>query len=384
MSRTIRGVVVATCLAACGPSYAKLKVDEIQTVAVTIDEPEQRFCAYWPVAMRAVVTYKDGGQARSSTPAESQRGMLRATEFAWSTSQGTVTPQAVLALAGDPLAWFDEPIEVKAEVVARPEMVGEAVVQPRFDCGGHVDLRGAPGARGGEAEAGGNGAPGPVVEVALAYVDTKRSGRLVLVRVTRDGGAPEHFLIGAQQGLAPFVLDVRGGDGGRGGQGVAGLDGLPGIAGVDGPNDRACADGGRGTDGTDGEPGGPGAPGFDGGDGGNGGRVTLRFDARFPELANLVEVNVLGGAAGEAGKGGDGGRGGAAGAAGKAGVVCANEGPVGGVAGTQGMDGNPGPAGAPGFEGAPGSVERTPGDVAALFADEVARGLPVVIDGGGS
>src|SRR5688500_1145991 len=143
MSRTIGGLVVAAMLAACGPSYQKLDVDKIQTVAVAIDDPEQRFCAYAPVALRAIVTYKDGKQARSRTPADAERGHLRTAEFVWSTSHGTVNELAVLALPHDPLAWLDAPIQVSAKVVARPELGGESVVQPRFDCGGTVDLQGA-------------------------------------------------------------------------------------------------------------------------------------------------------------------------------------------------------------------------------------------------
>lgn len=195
MARTIGGMVVATALVACGPRYQKLEVDKIQSVAVTLDDAGQRFCAYAPAPLRAVVTYKDGGQARSRTPADDERGHLRVSEFAWATTHGTVSSLAVLALPHDPLAWFDAAITVSARVIARPELGGEAVVHPRFDCGGTVELRGADGARGGEAEDGGPGAPGPDVEVALAYVETERSGRLVLVRVRRDDAPPEHFLV---------------------------------------------------------------------------------------------------------------------------------------------------------------------------------------------
>jgi hypothetical protein len=384
-------MVVTACLVACGPRYQKLEVDKIKTVAVTIDDAEQRFCAYAPVALRAIVTYKDGGQARSRTPEDGERGHLRVSEFAWSTNHGTVNELAVLALPPDPLAWFDKAIQVSARVVAKPELGGESVVHPRFDCGGTVDLRGEVGARGGETEDGGPGAPGPEVDVALAYVETAQAGRLVLVRVRRGEDPAEHFLVAAEGQQKAFVLDVRGGDGGKGGQGLAGYDGAYGQSGVPGRDGGQCASGMRGTDGTAGEPGGPGGPGANGGRGGPGGRVTVRFDARYPELPDLVQVLVDGGAAGEAGPGGPGGRGGLGGAGGlggKAGPKDAADpdcNPIDGAAGNAGAyggDGRQGPDGKPGVAGPPGRVERAPADVATLFADEIARGIPVA--GGGS
>ncbi len=390
MFRTIGGMVVATCVAACGPRYQKLDVDNIQTVAATIDDPGQRFCAYAPVALRAIVTYKDGKLARSRTPADDERGHLRVREFAWTSSHGTVNELAVLALPHDPLAWFTEPIKIAARVVARPALGGEATVQPRFDCGGTVDLRGDVGARGGEAEDGGPGAPGPVVEVALGYLEHARTGRLVLVRVRRGDAAPEHFLIAASPSATPFVLDVRGGDGGIGGQGVAGLDGRVGEMGPTGHDGMPCENGWVGGDGEPGEPGGPGGPGANGGVGGPGGAVTVRHDARFPELVELVTVLVDGGGAGAHGAGGTGGRGGRGGnggAGGKAGPVDASCTPSDGAvgnAGAYGGDGATGAAGLPGVPGPPGTIERVPADVSTLFADELARGVAVVTEGGGS
>ncbi|HTM22478.1 MAG TPA: hypothetical protein VL172_18280, partial [Kofleriaceae bacterium] len=175
--RTSGVVFAAAALASCGPSYRKLEVDKIKSIAVVVDDPQQRFCAYQPVPLRALVTYKNGKQVQSMIPGESQKGKLRTTEFAWSANHGAVDGLAVLALPGDPLAWFDEPINVSASVATRPELRGENTLNPRFDCGGTRDLRGAEGARGGEAEDGGPGAPGPQLQVGLAYVDTKRSGR---------------------------------------------------------------------------------------------------------------------------------------------------------------------------------------------------------------
>ncbi|HUQ04541.1 MAG TPA: hypothetical protein VM261_18700 [Kofleriaceae bacterium] len=402
MSRTIEGMVVAATLvvatvaaaaSACGPGYQKLEVDKIQSVAVAIDEPERRFCAYAPVALRALVTYRDGKQVQSMTPGDNQRDRLRVSEFQWASTHGTVDDIAVLRLTTDVFAWLGKPIHVSARVAARPEVVGEIDLAPRFDCGGTLSIRGAEGARGGELEDGGPGAPGPVAEVALAYVDTGGGERLVLVRVTRGEDAPEHFVIDARQARKPFVIDARGGRGGRGGQGEAGAYGTPGIPGMPGlpgpegppgPDGPACDLATPGTDGTGGGPGGAGGMGRNGGAGGPGGRVTLRYDARFPELATLVQILVEGGPAGEggyAGPGGSGGLGGKGGQGGKLSIGCPGSYAAAGKDGVAGPNGADGPTGARGMDGPPGLLQQAPGDVVTLFADEIARGVAVVTGG---
>ena len=84
-----------------------------------------------------LVTYRDGKQAQSRIPGENQRGRLRTSEFEWQTSRGSIDSAAVLSMPDDVLAWYDEPIEVRARVIARPEMFGQADLRPRFDCGGN-------------------------------------------------------------------------------------------------------------------------------------------------------------------------------------------------------------------------------------------------------
>jgi hypothetical protein len=358
-------MVVGASLVACGPGYSKLEVAELQSMSVATEGRAPGFCAYAPVALRAFVTYRNGEHAQSRIPGEDQRGRLRTSEFQWSSSHGTVDADAVLALPVDPLVWFDEPIEVRAHVLARPEIAAATTAQPRFDCGGTLDLRGSEGARGGEDEDGGPGAPAPVVEASLAYLETARSGRLVLLRAQRDGEEPEYFVIDPR---TPVVLDARGGAGGRGGQGTAGVGGRAGL--------DACTEWNAGQAGTGGEPGGPGGPGRHGGVGGPGGRVLVRHDARFPELRAAVQVNIDGGEAGAAGSGGPGGRGGTRGKGciGKDGSIGAD--------GADGAQGPSGPAGQAGIAGPPGEVQEVAADVAALFAAELARGLPIVTGAG--
>ena len=388
MNRARALVLVTFWLEACGPSYSELKVDQIARVAVTVDDPDQRFCAYQPVALRALVTYKNGKQVQSRVPGEGSKSRLRTSEFQWSANHGELDRDAVLLIRDDPLAWFDEPVSVSAQVIARPELVGQGALHPRFDCGGTLNLRGANGARGGEAEDGGPGEPGPDVEVALAYVDGAHSGRLVLVRVQRGSEAPEYFIIDPRDPQAPFVIDARGGNGGGGGQGNMGLLGIPGVDGRPGADGVECNGGMPGQDGTDGEPGGPGGPGANGGRGGTGGIVRIRHDSRFPELADHIRVRVEGGGAGEAGGAGPGGLGGAGGkggTGGKGGKVTGQCEGADGASGRNGATGENGPSGSigqPGRLGEPGAVHRSAVDVAELFAEEIGRGVPVVTETG--
>ncbi len=101
MFRAIGVVVAGASLVACGPGYSKLKVDELQSLSVASDGAAPGFCAYAPVALRALVTYRNGEQAQSRTPGEDQRGRLRTSEFEWSSRHGTVDGNAVLALPVD-------------------------------------------------------------------------------------------------------------------------------------------------------------------------------------------------------------------------------------------------------------------------------------------
>jgi hypothetical protein len=59
-------------------------------------------------------------------------------------------------------------------------------------------------------------------------------------------------------------------------------------------------------------------------------------------------------------------------------VGCPGSRAAAGKNGTDGSAGAVGPTGIRGFEGKPGMQERTAVDVAVLFAEEIARGVPVV------
>lgn len=198
------------------------------------------------------------------------------------------------------------------------------------DHGGH----GAPGGPGGS---GTPGAKGQTIEVYATMVSTKFYDKLVAVRI---GGALDDFVLFAPE--QQFVVFARGGDGGDGGEGGPGGDG---------------GDGGRGNPGGDGGNGGDGAAGGPGADGGDGGNILLVVDERYPEIGNILRLDVTGG---RGGRGGQAGRGGYAGSSGSG----AGQGAQSGNQGEQGANGE---SGSDGRNGSDGIIKRTLGDVSVEF-----------------
>jgi hypothetical protein len=104
-----------------------------------------------------------------------------------------------------------------------------------------------------------------------------------LVAIKLSGDVEDVLLAPVDQ---PIVIKATGGPGGPGGSGGSG---------------------GRGGSGGSGNPGGQGGGGGQGGKGGvggPGGSIDFVFDARYPELANSIHLDVSGGEAGEAGEAG--------------------------------------------------------------------------------
>ncbi len=97
-------------------------------------------------------------------------------------------------------------------------------------------------------------------------------------------------------------------------------------------------------------------PGLSGGPGGN---VELTLDPAFPELAQLIKVDVSGG------EGGHAGRGGSAGSAGSGGGGIGQ----GSQSGQRGAGGTGGTEGSPGQRGPDGRAQVTTGAVESRFAD---------------
>lgn len=186
------------------------------------------------------------------------------------------------------------------------------------------------GTRGGDGGQGGNGAPGseggagPDLVAYATYVKTPFYDKLVAVRI--EGGATDLLLFPPEQKL---TLSARGGGGGAGGAGG------PGGHGGSGGSGNPPGDGGRG---------GSGGSGANGGNGGAGGHIELVVDARYPEIAELVQLDVSGGAGGEPGSPGPPGQGGSAGST----MGTGGQGASSGGDGTQGTAGQPGARGADG------------------------------------
>lgn len=198
--------------------------------------------------------------------------------------------------------------------------------------------RGGDGTGGGAGGTGGSGLAGGSITAYATMVRTSHHARLGLVVL--EGDAADVVLFDPAIG---YTIVARGGGGGAGGAGgPGGAGGVGGSAGVGGP-------GGNG---------GAGGPGGVGGEGGPGGSIVLVVDAKHPELAELIRLDVSGGAGGSPGFAGAGGRGGAGGASTAEGAPT----------GTPGTEGAQGVQGRAGRDGPPGAVRIDRDDLAHRFA----------------
>lgn len=379
----MRLVVALAVLAGCGGSqFVKLDPKKARSVQIGLVSGDNGMCAPTGVVeLHALVTLDDG--AMLQTPSRmAPKGNLRPTDLEWTSDFGPVDEKARLHLV-DPWLWYDTDITIRATVRGRPDLVNQLVVVPRFDCDRQVVLDGAPG------YAGESGGPAGQIDVALAQVETKRNGRLVVVRVTARGQRSYHFLDRRGPSGARLALFVRGGPGGAGVNGAGGYPGARGGDGTSGISGSTCQDGTDGTDGGNGGDGGPGGDGGRGGDGGDGGDVVIAFPASAPELAGAVEVIAVAGPGGPGGAGGRGGSGGAGGSGGRGGSggsttsydgsSCITHGGRDGNAGRAGNPGMPGRDGSPGYPGRDGTITvRSDQPVEALFAEELANLRPLV------
>lgn len=190
----------------------------------------------------------------------------------------------------DPLALLSvDEITVTATLIANPSITATTKVIPTWACdppaayvGGNDGAQGdSDMSDGGEGHKGADGSPGQSVVVTVGWVQHHDS-KLAIADVRSDSGESVYVL----DPTTPLKVLAGGGAGGAGGGGWFG----------------------RGMDNCNGK-GGRGGKGGDGGDGGDGGTVTIRYDASSPELAQLIQAEVQGGAAGPRGSGGSGGSG---------------------------------------------------------------------------
>ena len=370
-----RAWLVVFVVVGCGPGFVKLEPARVARLDVGVAGGDTRVCLRdGATQLRAHVTYRDRSVIRMRTPLDPD-GTLRATDLAWSAGVGAIDTDARLRLP-ELLVWHDREVPIEARVPGRTDVVQRVTLVPRFDCDDGTTRDGTAG-RGDRH-----------VEIALAYVDTRLNGRLVLVRVTELGHPAEYHLVDRRgPSAARFVVRARGAAGRDGADGVPGSTGSSGTSGMDGMSGGTCQDGGDGTNGSDGGNGGDGGDGEDGGDGGPGAEVVLWVPPEFPELASALEIDVSGGRAGRGGAGGSGGPGGSGGRGGHGGAAGSSMGTDGkscfttsgrdGRDGSDGRSGSSGHAGSDGHAGRSGTIVARSRAVGELFANEAVAGWKI-------
>jgi hypothetical protein len=303
-------------------------------------------------------------------------GKMGFEQFDFSAENGSVDENGWFHPSSDVLASAADGFEIRTRYRPNPDAFSfVSTYAPRYDCitlaggtgasgqsgnlgpsgstgtagsSGASDRAGGNGSDGGAGGRGGDGSDGAAGPHLVAYatvVRTPHHDHLALVKITGD--AEDVLLFDPKR---PITLSAAGGPGGPGGRGGSG-----GTGGM----------GGSGNPGGKGGNGGPGGPGGNGAHGGPGGTIELMYDEQFPELAQVIRLDISGGAAGPAGAGGSGGAGGSKGSA-------RGEGGVEGAAGTSGPDGTTGQPGSPGPDG---TAVAQVGDVASVFA-----GLPPSVE----
>jgi hypothetical protein len=294
------------------------------------------------------------------------RGKLGFEHFTVKSAQGRIEQHGWYTPSPDPFASVDG-FTLEVLHTDNPAIAQTLNYKPRYDCvrqgggsggsgtpgrsgagGGSGDRgsfggsssnggAGGQGATGGDGGAGASGRPGGSITAWATVVRTPHHAHLVLLEYEGDAQGRVMF-----DSHSTFVLSASGGPGGRGGSGGSGGSG---------------GDGGNGQQGGAGGSGGSGGMGGPGGSGGAGGHIVLTVDDRFPELAQVIRLDVSGGHGGfggSAGQGGNGGRGG-------------NSSAEGAADGADGSEGADGADGANGPDGPPGRADVVAGDVQTRF-----------------
>jgi len=351
---------------------------EVQTMRVGLRQEEKMICPGKPVQMavfaEAIHAKRKKKKVKqlqtwSGDPSKSRIGKLGFERFTFSSDQGLVDENGYYQPSGDILGTVDG-FSITTALNSDPtKFTVVSDYKPAYSCitgtggagmsgaagsqgssgssgsngsGGSSEKAGGDGSGGGGAgngTDGGDGGVGPTLVAYATMVKTPHYDALGIIRVTGD--REDTILFDPKTNV---VVSAMGGSGGPGGSGGTGGSG---------------GSGGSGYQGGAGGSGGPGGVGANGGNGGPGGSLTLIYDDKWPELANVIVVDASGGAAGSSGFAGRGGSGGSKG------------GPMGegGVAGTPGADGADGIAGQPGQPGPAGTAVAQAGNVDAFFGD---------------
>jgi hypothetical protein len=242
------------------------------------------------------------------------------------------------AAAVDPLISAMEGFPLRALLRAKPAVIAETTVAPRYECLPHVLEFVGRGGDNGEA-----GGPGPNVTVRLGLLSSPFVERLIVGEVTVEQAPPLYVF--ADAALVPPADWLR-----------VGAFGGPGSRGADGRAGTKGATGAPGCPGGPGGAGGAGGNGGPGGSGGTGGHVTVIVPEEDPFLAGLVDARTAGGPRGPGGRAGKGGAGGDGGPA-QGDTRRCNP----GARGPDGPSGRPGPEGEPGRPGPRPQVITVPG-----------------------
>lgn len=375
-------IAAALALSGCGAVRTLAGVNTLRLHDARVDAMEVEIgggarviCPRQPMQMHVAVSAQWPGQAAPATydtwrgaPGIRRNGKLDFADFAFASEQGRFDEWGWFEPNPDVLATVDSGFTIATQLLHPESPLRQTQhYDADYSCIVSVGAPGAPGRagadgadgasggsggsgqRGGEGGwgdsggPGGNGYDGPQLQVYATYVRTKRHPKLLAVRVRGDMN--DFVLAPADR---PLALVARGGQGGRGGSGGAGGEGGSGGSGASASDDRNGNQGGSGGDG------GHGGSGGDGGVGGNGGAIELVYDARYPELAGQLLLDVDGGLPGEGGTAGSSGRGGSGGSGS-------------GGSGGSGNSGNSGNYGRYGSAGQAGRARASAGEVARYF-----------------
>jgi hypothetical protein len=390
--------VVASTVTGChlwnhlwGRDTVSLEKADIKSMSVDIRKERKTICPREPVQMAIFVeAVLDGDKDKKSLETWAGKGSVNKNDkldfvdFAFQSDLGAFDKEGWFAPNASLLASTDKEFEIKTVFTKQPDKFSFSTkYKPDYQCikgggkngsvgnggsNGPSGSAGKDGPMGSDSQAGGNGTQGgsggpggdganggagPHVQGYATMVKTAYYDKLVAIKLTGD--VEDVLLAPVDQ---PITIQATGGPGGPGGTGGSG-----GHGGRGGSGDPAGQGGSGGQGGNGGK----------GGVGGAGGSIEFVFDARYPELASQIHLDVSGGEAGEGGAAGHGGDGGSGGN----GMT-----PQGGTPVASGQKGGDGPGGAQGTSGQKGPDGRASAH-AGKAADQFA-GLAgiTLLDGG--
>jgi hypothetical protein len=392
-------VLGATSVSGChlwnrlwGKDTVDLAKADIKSMSVDIRKERKTICPREPVQMAVFVeAILDGDKEKKNIETWAGKGSVNKNDkldfvdFAFQSDLGAFDKDGWFAPNASLLATTDKEFEIKTVFKKQPDKFSFSTkYKPDYQCikgggksgqlgnagssgpsgqSGNDGKMGSDSQSGGSGSQGGSGGPGgdgsnggagPHVQGFATMVKTPYYDKLIAIKLTGD--VEDVLLAPVDQ---PIVIKATGGPGGPGGPGGSGGHG---------------GRGGSGNPGGQGGGGGQGGNGGKGGVGGPGGNIDFVFDARFPELAKVIQLDVSGGEPGEAGPAGHGGTGGSGGSG-----ITPQGSTSSAQSGQNGTDGPGGASGSPGQKGPDGHASAHAGKAGDQFAG--LEGI-TVLDGG--